>query len=139
MLKKLKSMLIFISKEKATIGIKISKLFFKAKVRLCRMADVFLQATWELQHLATLARDVTASYQAGRNTSAAGTLQQDPKRILSMFNVHGCTRCFLRLLFARPCQCAAKLLGSGSEGRKQNSFSISNVLTSKEAVRSVEC
>lgn len=35
MLKKLKSMLIFISKEKATIGIKISKLFFKAKVRQC--------------------------------------------------------------------------------------------------------
>lgn len=33
MLKKLKSILIFVSKEKATTGIKSSKFFFKAKVR----------------------------------------------------------------------------------------------------------
>lgn len=60
-----------------------------------------------------------------------------PKRILRIFNVLGCIRRFLRLLFARPCQHTAKLLGSGFEGRKQNSFSISSVLTSKEAMKSV--
>lgn len=49
---------------------------------LCRMADVLLWATWELQHLATLASEVTASCQTGWNISATGTLQQDPQEDL---------------------------------------------------------
>lgn len=69
MLKKLKSILIFVSKEKATTGIKISKFFFKAKVRQITM------------HWAVCS-DVTASCQTGWNISGTGTLQQDPQEDL---------------------------------------------------------
>lgn len=145
MLKKLKSILIFVSKEKATTGIKSSKFFFKAKVRqrqLCtgQYAEWLMSScglhgscsTWPhlpvmLLHPARL--DGTSVPQE--------LFSKTPKRILRIFNVLGCIRRFLRLLFARPCQHTAKLLGSGFEGRKQNSFSISSVLTSKEAMKSV--
>lgn len=133
MLKKLKSMLIFLSKEKATIGIKISKLFFKDKVKQCAEWLMFSCrlhgscSTWP--RLPELLLHPTR----GEGTPMPQELfNKTPKRILSMLNVLGCTRCFLRLLFASPCQHAAKLFSSGSEGRKQNSFSISSVLTSKE-------